>query len=910
MIRKDNRTDTCGCCEGVKALTPAKIENLPGLAALAYRVGTHARFKTTLLSTLSGQPALGRLTTRDDDDPAIALCDAWAMVLDVLSFYQERIANEGYLRTATERRSILEMARSIGYELRPGVAAGTYLAFTLETAKGSPPSAQIKIGTRAQSIPGQDELPQVFETTEEIKARVAWNALSPRLTAPQKIGKGATGVYLKGTDTRLQPGDGILLVGDERDRWPDSERWDFRILQTVVPCERKKHTLVTWEEALGHETPTVEPADNPRVFAFRKRAALFGHNAPDWRAMSEDIRTAYAPSDWATRKQWPDFKIRTVNKRLIDLDAAYPKILEGGWIALMKPDYIELYKALKILTDSRTDFTLTSKTTRIELDTLEHLSGFDLRDTVVFAESEPLALAEQPLSAPVFGNTLDLTSPVETLEQGRTLIVSGKPVKRVKVAERSRVVKVGKEDVVETEVQLFLVAADASEKVKLEPDDILEVMGPPSSTVEGRIQWHLRNKDAFTGVISAEQDDFIPLTDDGDETVSEAAILDRTEAEGDVFTLILTDELQNVYRRDTVTVNANVAKATHGETKKEIPGSGDGSRAFQKFELKQKPLTHVSAATPGGTQSTMELRVNDLLWEDVPSLCGQPPGKRVYITRLADDGTVTVQFGDAVSGARPPTGSENITATYRVGTGLAGMVKAGQISMLMTPTLGVKGVVNPLAPAGAADPEKLDNARRNAPLTVLTFDRIVSLRDYEDFARAFAGIGKAQANMLWDGERRLVHITVAGAEGGGVPENSELYTNLLNGMDAARHPEHRVKVDSYVPLTFDLTVKVRVDGLFIAEDVLAAVKTALVEAFSFEKRSFGQAVTVSEVLAIMQGVRGVEALDLDELNFTSEAPGLQPRLPENMANWEVTVNQPAKLLTVNPDGITLTEMTL
>ena len=45
----------------------------------------------------------------------IALLDAWATVGDVLTFYQERIANEGYLRTATERRSVLELARLVGY---------------------------------------------------------------------------------------------------------------------------------------------------------------------------------------------------------------------------------------------------------------------------------------------------------------------------------------------------------------------------------------------------------------------------------------------------------------------------------------------------------------------------------------------------------------------------------------------------------------------------------------------------------------------------------------------------------------------------------------------------------------------------------------------------------------------------
>src|SRR5438132_8804707 len=129
----------CGCCEGIAAETPLRIENRPGLSAIAYRVGAHAQFKETLHARLSasGQPALAGFTTRDSDDFSIALLDAWATVGDVLTFYQERIANEAYLRTATERLSVLELARLIGYQLRPGVAAATYMAFTLEDAPGA-----------------------------------------------------------------------------------------------------------------------------------------------------------------------------------------------------------------------------------------------------------------------------------------------------------------------------------------------------------------------------------------------------------------------------------------------------------------------------------------------------------------------------------------------------------------------------------------------------------------------------------------------------------------------------------------------------------------------------------------------------------------------------------------------------
>src|SRR6266700_621887 len=126
--------ELCGCCEGVEQLTPITIANRPGLDALVYRVGTHASFLETMLARLSNSdfPELRGLTIRSAEDPSIALLDAWATVADVLTFYQERIANEGYLRTAIERRSVLELARLVGYTLKPGVAATVYLAYTID----------------------------------------------------------------------------------------------------------------------------------------------------------------------------------------------------------------------------------------------------------------------------------------------------------------------------------------------------------------------------------------------------------------------------------------------------------------------------------------------------------------------------------------------------------------------------------------------------------------------------------------------------------------------------------------------------------------------------------------------------------------------------------------------------------
>ena len=104
--------DNCGCCEPDPA--PVPLYNRPGLPALSYRAGTYATFFRRMIAQLgrytlldgdfSATRPLTALTTRDQDDPSIALLDASAVVADVLTFYQERIANEGFLRTASERR--------------------------------------------------------------------------------------------------------------------------------------------------------------------------------------------------------------------------------------------------------------------------------------------------------------------------------------------------------------------------------------------------------------------------------------------------------------------------------------------------------------------------------------------------------------------------------------------------------------------------------------------------------------------------------------------------------------------------------------------------------------------------------------------------------------------------------------
>lgn len=1100
------KSKPCGCCEGIEKLTPQTIANRPGLTALSYRVGTHASFFETMKACLStlclgdeedcrsggGLRPLQRLTTRESDDPSIALLDAWAVVADVLTFYQERIANEGYLLTATERRSILELARLVGYELRPGVSASVYLAFTLEKNSETGPDGTLQetdydivipAGTGARSIPGPGELPQVFETEEDLGARTAWNAIRPRLTEPQYLTaepfEGTRELFLEGLATNLKANDALLLVCGEAaqgyrvitaqaetdEGYTQVTYQHFGAVpppQTELPAISSLSAAVrTTEISTAAQTsalaklggvvkalkaaPSLPPANrfrldrpigqtfnagadigprllvnfNPRLkdtlyaayanapiaappplvpcsaAALRVKAAPFGHNAPldlvyndnnvltgrrEW-ALAElkatlDLRVtstgasiggefnrgfdlaggefpslsiAFSIADEiGTQSQPPitlgslqettppgsglpvferDFSIRGVSVnvraeyeeegtntfflrriqvtktsgpqvrvvairegtvingpgtstlgvsvsgvnngqeqnvapgqpivaepegenrrvtialngdlrvtqqeplfatsesvRLISLDSTYDQVLAGSWVLIDRVDGPQeiIAQVQQARTISRADYGVTAKVTQLELSqawlTPNDASLSVLRGTTIYAQSETLGLAEAPIREDVAGSTIELDGLYDSLEAGRWLVVSGERTD-VELSEGEAVEGVNGSEL----VMLAGVTHDVRRVKQMQADG------------RGTIEIELPGDTLHT-------------------------------------TLTLAEEgLEYVYKRDTVAINANVAKATHGETQNEVLGSGDGSKALQQFTLKKPPLTFLAAPTPRGAESTLEVRVNDIQWHEESSLIWLDANSRGFATRTDNEGKTAVIFGDGKNGARLPTGVENVKAVYRSGIGKIGNVEARQISQLAAKPLGVKEVINPIAASGGADPEGRDQARGNAPLAVTSLDRLVSVQDYSDFARTFAGIAKAAAVRLPDGRRQVVHLTIAGAGDIPIPEHSDLYRNLRQALQQSGDPYQPVQVKVREALLLIISAKLQVLPDYQWESVEPKLRAALLEEFSFERRQLGRDVLLSELISAIQAVEGVCYVDVDLLESISES---------------------------------------
>ena len=863
---------TCGCCAGVAVQTPQGEENRAGLPAIAYRTGVWGTFKNSMLARLSSAdyPALAGLKTRDDDDFSIAFVDASAMMLDVLTFYQERLANESYLRTATQLPSLMGLSRLIGYQPSPGVAASTYLAFTIRAATGAPddPTTEattIPAGTTVQNVPPQGQTPRTFETSSDILAKADWNALPVQTGAPWKPARGQKSIYLVGTSTQLNPGDAILIIRDDSAKPPyTTNQWDVRILSAVEPDGATGRTRVSWSKALGDG----DAGPAPKVYALRQRASIFGYNAVNplllapktVKALTNANQIAGSPPDWR-------FDVDTIadptftsplwlsSESVLDLDAVYGKLTPGGWIVLISPDAghgespsgtVNLYGIESITTISRSAFGVSAKVSRLSLDNHQGLATFicGARTSSAFVQSEALAVAEQPLDHPLYGAQIDLDIVRNDLAGVTAVAISGK---RQKLA-----VKAGAPT-------LIFVPDDQSPQVTLIAGDVVALTQPPNQVLRpngstpnwsgqsGKLTLAVADSNNRTGTIQASLTDFtLASSSASDPTVQEYVGVSSIATVNSPFPhsrLALAKRLINCYDRATTSVNANVGPATAGASVTELLGSGSASTPNQTFTLKQAPLTYVSAQTTTGRQSTLVVRANGVAWTEEPTLYQQPPNAQVFRTVNGPGGVTKIDFGDGVEGATLPTGQNNIMASYRVGLGAAGNVAAATITTLVDRPPGVSAVVNPLAASGGQDAQSVNDIRTSAPLTVITLGRAVSIEDYQIIAETYAGIAKASALWIPSGQYRGVFITVAAAGGEALPQGSQTLVNLVATLQNFGNPNVAIFPQSFLETIFRIKADLTIDPAYDAGAVRAAVTTALYATYSFNARGFGQGVT-------------------------------------------------------------------
>lgn len=963
---------------------PKRPDNRPALDEIEYRIGRHPDFLDRMLWNIprtevnnpeTGVPEkpLENLSVRTNNDPTIALLDAWASTLDVLTFYQERIANEGYLRTAQERMSALELARSIGLELSPGVAASAYLAFSVENSDDPFRMVEVPVGTQIMSVPQEkDELPQIFETTELIEARAEWNdipaqtqraqylvlyentndstdedngklylididnsfnfdsmvgnededisaddlitidsnnlsnylAVTPGLdlataiadleadaalnTSINPVIQGIEIDYaqINGTGLGFSEGDRVIAVGvratEDENADPEVSVSPFRILATEsdTDYDLTRIDLVP----IGKDAPV-------------RRNLLFRFSQPKFRkgvvqterisfsatsALSNVKRASWsgtALSAFVRTQNWSRVKLMQFFRQSSSVIASEPGAVQQGLYVLRQKAGFFGNTAPKWETLPIPDETRGSTTGNDPYEYPWEPGGIPRTiwrnsqgDVLTEDKGEPHVYLEREIEEVIPDGWALLETSGGTTEVLRVTDILTETRADYTISAKTTGLKFANPDgtsfnPLATEMEVFkfrtATAYVASEAIELAGLPILEKLdeGADELTLDS-LYLDLEEGRAIT--LGGERDD---APDVGE---SESLTLKTVSHSGGYTRLKFEHGTEVPYKRTSIRVNANVAMATHGEAVSEVLGSGDATAPNQAFALAKTPLTFVAADNERGLSSTLVMRVNGIEWAEVESLYEATSEDEVYLTRIDDDSKTRVVFGDGVHGKRLPTGTNNIVAEYRAGMGTEGEVAEETLIQLKTRPLGIRSVFNASAASGSAPASTLDEVRTLAPDSVRTLGRVVSFSDYQNFAFSFAGIGKAHAILLWQGNQQVIHVTVAPTTDSEFDADAPTLQKLRNAIESLRDPGLPLEIDPHQPRFFTLSAKVACDPRYILEDVELVVRDMLETHFSYAARDIAQPVSAAEVISKIQSVDGVVFVDLDALQVYQE----------------------------------------
>jgi predicted phage baseplate assembly protein len=774
------------CCPCDVIEHPGKPEIAAGLPALLRQLAGFPQYRLAMLRDIPLHLALSGWRAREGDDLGVMLLEMWAYVLDVLGFYDERIANEAYLRTAALGPSLHKLVTLIGYRPRPALAASVILAAIADGKRlvTLPP----RTGFRSDAFDGQP--PQVFET--EFKQAIhplknQWTLAPVREKAlgGELLLEIATAALKSNQLVLLRlAGTGALLRAGRVKSIETIEALDGQTYRRLVIDPAADLPASVLLEAVDVLTPTRTAAVTATATTDILQTA-----AADFFAATVAFRSI------STGERVTGIGRLPASRNVITLDAVYSELAEQDAVMILRGNALH---AATITAIENVDVTV-----------------------------HPGATGIPPSTLPATRITINPALPRTWAADPRRLVVHFNLTPAGKLTSIARI-RLGKSDFANPGLAVEGVVEPLPEGVTKPGELLLSDAQGNGAFANGSVEINARGEGRVSLVPGANE--FAPRL------------------------------------RTPVTVFANLVRATRGESVlDEGLGSGDAAQVFQSFTLGKAPLTYINdPAAPDGRRTTLEVRVNGIKWEERASFFGARPQDEVYIVRQNDGGQSIITFGDGITGARLPTGVDNITATYRFGAGAA-KPPAGAISQLAKPVEGLRRVVNPVAAGGGADADQPKAIRTNAPSSALILGRAISVPDFQALAREFGGVINAHVEWAWDESSQGAVVMVWFISSGG--DIARSLRAFLIGQADPNTPLVALEAEAQPSR---LVIDLDIDPRFTREAVVAQVKQAMTNPdtglLALENIEIGRPLFRSRIfdaVLAVEGTRSVHSMTVD-----------------------------------------------
>jgi len=612
----DSQDAICPCGESVH---PPPISNVAGLSAIVYRVGDYTSFREALLRALPGEVSLTATQAQNGGgstvvqlwrpgaagDLAVQMMEWWAYLADILTFYNERAANQAYLRTADQSITVNRLVRLLGYRPKPGIGAqGSVAALMNGTTTFTLPQ-----GFQIQSKPGPGQQPQIFEVNPAATIQSPdFAAIGPTYAKPYTpvLSQDGVSVLLSGVVTSVKANDQLLLLQQGWNAAANNQYSLVKVQKTAQEQDPWGHTntRVTFSSV----SPAL-PSGDPSGFRLLKSSqsthlstvsgvqAIAGSTV----ALASVVRQIQVGDPVLVTGQL-QFTIPIFREEPLAVDSGVP-VLEmerenvvfrnpGVTIAQSPPTSIPAFVAS--YSEVLANLPGTSPAVAVWYSSLNLTFASALPTNRVFNTSTvQLAFAFQDVGTLIGTPSTTLT--------GESLPLTPPPASPLPTNSPSLMI----EDANGNGVQLGGSLLTTSNPPSFNLSNDIETANPPLAA-PARVLLNL---------VSVSRGKTVPSETLGN---GNAAIAGQDFA------------LQNspvTYLQDS-------------------PGiSGDGF------------------------SSTVQVWVNNVEWTEVRSFYGQPANAQIFITKEDEQGQTHVIFGDGTNGARLPTGVNNIVATYRYGSG-------------------------------------------------------------------------------------------------------------------------------------------------------------------------------------------------------------------------------------------------
>ena len=792
-------------CPCDKLVHPLPLKIGAGLDHLPRQIAHFPEFRRAMLASSKEHPALFAWRARKEDDLGVMLLEMWAYICDSLSFYDEVLANEAYLRTAQLRPSLRRLVALIGYLPSPAVASTVQLA---AFADGRIP-IKLPLGTSFRSGAFDGNPPQVFELDSDTWIHPLTNKWS--IKPPVEEHESSTFSFLILPKAEIKQDNFLLLLSRGNSKKLKANY--SAILTNINTIQNITINKTAFKTA-----------------AVKNVSSIFSN-------LGSSASIAFAQQ--LSKEDGQGLKVRHLETQIGKDGKQYTQLV------LQSPAHLptdSLLTDMRLMKPAHTIGLWTVGTTKsvdgVTLILKNLVSDIKIGDDILVTHSSDV-------------QWFKIVSVNEVMRQDdatTTININGSTFNIPKISTPTTQITLNASipwnDSQKNAITVHYGMQDAGNiiqetKTSLSNKDLLEFEGVIETPVD-KLNWErffLQDKN-LRGVAVGARLDF----SDGQ------LILNQNEGWKPELTL-------------PVYVYGNVLQTSRGErVENEILGSGNAALSNQTFKLKKKPLTYLlepTASNEQGISNTLKIYVNGILWKEVANFYGKKPHEQVYIVRQNDEQDSFITFGDGIRGERLPSGVDNIVCSYRFGAGRASP-PAGSINQIGKPVKDLQSVKNPVAATGGADAETADNMRTSAPKSALILGRVVSIQDMEAVALAFPGVRSVQTEWRWDGQQQqaAVHIWYVGEAG--------IETKLMSRLKAIKDPTTPIKIEQAQPVTIALAVTIQIDPRYVETTVLAEVRSKLLNPKNGklipEQVGIGKPFYRSKLFADILSIEGTESI--------------------------------------------------